>query len=191
MKLGSKLAYTAVAVAAIAVGVVMWSGSDNAAQKPAIALPELTGDLQKLTATTPPIAASDVAFTAPDGSPVRLSDLQGKPVVLNFWATWCAPCRKEMPSLSRLAEQLGDDAQVVTVASGPGNDEAIDRFLAEIGVTNLPKYRDKDQSLTRAMGVLGLPVTVLISSDGFEVARLIGDAEWDDPQVAAVLQLID
>ena len=122
---------------------------------------------------------SDVAFLSEDGEEITLAAYEGQHVVLNFWATWCAPCRKEMPHLSDLQAELGgDDFQVVTVATGVNQRPAMQRFLGEIGVDNLPLHTDGNSALARDMGVIGLPVTLILDPQGQEIARLIGDADW-------------
>jgi thiol-disulfide isomerase/thioredoxin len=115
-----------------------------------------------------------------------MSEWQGQWVVLNFWATWCAPCRHEMPSLDRLQAAMPAIA-VLPVATGRNSVEAIAKFYGEAGVTALPVLRDPKSELARSMGVLGLPVTVILNPEGREVARLIGDAEWDSASAQAVL----
>lgn len=145
--------------------------------------------LPKLAELAEPAPAPDVAITDPDGAEHRLADWKGKVLLVNFWATWCAPCREEMPSLDALqAKQGGDDFAVLTVAAGRNPPPAIDRFFAEEEIQNLPKLLDPRQELARAFGVLGLPVTVLIDREGREVARLIGDADWNSPAAHAVIE---
>lgn len=137
------------------------------------------GGLEKL-APVEAVAAPDTVFLDESGVEKRLSDWKGKVVLLNFWATWCAPCREEMPSLDRLEADLGgDDFAVVTVATGRNPLPGIKKFFEEEEIENLPILTDARQELARAMGVRGLPVTVLLDREGREVARLIGDAEWD------------
>ena len=112
-------------------------------------------------------------------------------VVLNFWATWCAPCRKEMPHLSALQDEMGgDDLQVVTVATGRNPRPAMERFFAEIGVENLPLHTDERQSLSRSMGVLGLPATIILDRDGRELGRMQGEADWSSLSATRILQAI-
>lgn len=148
----------------------------------------LVDDMKKL-ALVEPVAIPEAVLL--DGSEAEhtLAEYQGKWVVLNFWATWCAPCRAEMPSLDRLQVAMPEIA-VVPVATGRNAVSQIGKFYAEAGVVNLPVLRDPKSELARAMGVLGLPVTVILDPEGREVARLIGDAEWDSPAALAVLKAI-
>ena len=133
---------------------------------------------------------SDVVFTHEDGSDMTLAAFEGKYTVLNFWATWCAPCRKEMPHLSGLADEFGADLNVITVATGLNQRPAMERFLAEIGVDNLPLHTDTNSALARDMGVIGLPVTLIMDPAGFEIARLIGGANWASDNAKAMLRYL-
>ncbi len=136
------------------------------------------GGLAKLVQTEPtPVPAT--TFTDPDGGTHSLADWKGKVVLLNFWATWCAPCREEMPLLDALqAEMGGEDFEVLAIAAGHNLPPAVKKFLDEEGITHLPVRLDPRQQLAREMGVMGMPVTILIDRDGNEVARLIGGADW-------------
>lgn len=148
--------------------------------------------LEKLVPSADARPLPDIEFTDPEGNAHTLADYQGQVVLLNFWATWCAPCREEMPSLDRLQTELGgDDFQVVPVATGRNPPEKIDRFFQENGIENLPVLLDPRQQLAREMAVIGLPVTVLINRDGEEVARLLGDADWaSEPAKEVIRQLM-
>ena len=131
----------------------------------------------------------EIEFTDLDGGTHRLADWKGKVVLLNFWATWCAPCREEMPSLDALQKAKGGEAfEVLTVASGRNTEAAINRFFQESGVTDLPTLTDPQMALARAFGVMAMPVTILIDAEGNEVARMTGDADWSSP---AALALVD
>lgn len=149
------------------------------------------GDMRKLIFHSTPIESSDVAFKSEDGQDMTLADFAGKHVVLNFWATWCAPCRHEMPHLSALQETMGGDKlEVVTIATGRNPLPGMQRFFAEIEVDNLPLHTDARQNLARSLGVLGLPVTIIINPEGYEVARMQGDADWSSENAMAIMQAL-
>jgi thiol-disulfide isomerase/thioredoxin len=152
-----------------------------------------TGDMKKLVVHSEAKPVPAEAFKSEDGGDMTLSDYEGKITLVNFWATWCAPCRHEMPMLSALQEQLGgEEFEVVTIASGRNAPSAMKKFFAEIGVDNLPLHADPKMGLSRQMGVLGLPVTVILDRQGQEIARLQGDADWSSDSAKTILQtLID
>jgi thiol-disulfide isomerase/thioredoxin len=157
-------------------------------------IPLLDGDMKKLAVHSTPQATSDAAFDlADDAGRATLEDYQGKYVLVNFWATWCAPCRKEMPHLSELQSELGgDDFEVLTIATGRNSPEGISKFFKDIGVSNLPRHQDPKQALASQMAIFGLPITVLIDPEGREIARLRGDADWASDSAKAVIRsLID
>lgn len=178
----SALLYTAIAVVANPAG----------ADVPALeALRE--GDMRKLNFHGDPYPPSTVAFTAENGEEMTLAAYGGQIVLVNFWATWCDPCRAEMPHLAALQDALGgDDFQVVTVATGRNPRPAMEAFFEDIGVDNLPLHADPRQALARNMGVLGLPASVILDRDGREIARLLGEADWSSDSARAILTaLID
>jgi thiol-disulfide isomerase/thioredoxin len=149
------------------------------------------GDMKKLNLHS---AAKDIptaVFFAEDGSELTLDDYKGKTLLVNFWATWCAPCRKEMPALSALQDEFGGkDFQVVTIATGRNPPPAMKKFFDQIGVTNLPLHRDPNQALARKMAVLGLPVTVVVNPQGQEIGRLLGDADWHSAEARALVSAL-
>ncbi len=150
-----------------------------------------TSALKKLVVHDTPKPAGTSEFTTFEGAPLTLADWQGKWVVVNFWATWCAPCRHEMPALSQLqADRGGADFEVVTIATTRNPPQAMQTFFDEIGVDNLPLHRDQGSTLSREMSVLGLPVTVILNPEGQEVARLTGDADWASPQARTALDAL-
>jgi len=149
----------------------------------------LVDDMRGLVVHSEPVAASDLPFMTAEEEEATLADYAGQYVVLNFWATWCAPCREEMPSLQNLQTEYGGDSfQVVTLATGRNPPPAIRRFFDEIGVTDLPQHRDINQQIAREMAVFGLPITVILNPEGQEIARLRGDAHWDSPEAYAVIE---
>ena len=149
------------------------------------------GDMKKLVFHSTPQPVSDEPFFTAGDEPTSLSAYRGQHLVVNFWATWCAPCRKEMPMLSNLQTHFADaPVEVVTIATGRNPLPAMKRFFEEIDVDNLPLYRDPKQKLAREMAVLGLPITVIIDPDGNEIARLRGDAIWDSPSAIAVIEAL-
>ncbi|NPD14253.1 TlpA family protein disulfide reductase [Xinfangfangia sp. D13-10-4-6] len=148
-----------------------------------------TGDMKKLALHEAPVGIAPVELLTMEDAPASLTDYRGKWVVLNFWATWCAPCRAEMPSLARLQADM-PGLVVLPVATGRNEPAAIRRFYDEAGLSNLPTLRDPKSALSRQMGVMGLPVTVILNPEGEEVARLIGDAEWDSDSAKAVLSAL-
>ncbi len=149
------------------------------------------GGMKKLNFAAAPQEVPDLVLARPDGTEGRLSDYAGRIVVLNFWATWCAPCRHEMPALDRLNAELGGaDFAVVTLATGRNSPAGMRRFFEEEGIATLPLYQDRGQEGARQMAVLGLPITVILDRRGFEIARLRGDAEWDSASAKAILQAL-
>ena len=148
------------------------------------------GTMKKLLFSDP-APVSEVVFTHADGGEFQLSGFEGKHVLVNFWATWCAPCRKEMPMLSELQTEFGgEDFEVVTIATGRNPVPAIRAFFDEIEVDNLPLYLDPRQKLARDMAVLGLPITLILDPEGFEIARMRGDAEWDSDSAKAIIRAL-
>jgi thiol-disulfide isomerase/thioredoxin len=146
------------------------------------------GDMRKLNFHSESKPISDKPFISQDGGDGTLAQYHGQIVLLNFWATWCAPCRHEMPMLSELQAELGgDDFQVVTLATGRNMMPAMKKFFAQIEVDNLSLHRDPKQKLSRDMGVLGLPATVIINREGKEIGRLQGDADWSSENARAII----
>jgi thiol-disulfide isomerase/thioredoxin len=157
-----------------------------------IITPLLEGDMKKLAVHSAPKATSNAAFDlADDAGRATLEDYRGKYVLVNFWATWCAPCRKEMPQLSELQAELGgDDFEVLTIATGRNSPTGISKFFEEIGVTNLPRHQDPKQGLASQMAIFGLPITVLMDPEGREIARLRGDADWSSDSAKGIIKAL-
>lgn len=129
-----------------------------------------------------PVPVPEISFEDGDGRPRSLADFSGKIVLLNVWATWCAPCRKEMPTLDRLQAELGGpDFEVVALSMDRAGPDIVKKFFAEIGIEHLALNIDTSGKAMFAIGTVGLPATLLIDRNGKEVGRLIGPAEWDAP----------
>ena len=150
------------------------------------------GDMKKLIFHTAPEATSSAAFNlADEAGTATLADYEGKVVLVNFWATWCAPCRKEMPALAELQREFGGEHfEVLTIATGRNSPEGIKKFFAEIGVDNLPRHQDPKQALAAQMGIFGLPISVILDAEGREIARLRGDADWSSDSAKAVIKAL-
>ena len=160
-----------------------------AAAEPALAALR-AGDMRKLVLHAAPRDLPAIAFEDPAGGQHRLADWRGQVVVLNFWATWCAPCRQEMPSLDRLQAELGGRVAVLPVATGRNALPAIRAFYAETGIAHLPMLLDPRSELARAAGVMGLPATLVIDPAGREVGRMLGEADWAGPEALALLRAL-
>ena len=131
-----------------------------------------------------------IQFEDADGQPRSLADFRGKIVLLNIWAAWCGPCRKEMPTLDRLQTALGGADFEVVALSIDRRTEAVRKFFTDVGIQKLSMYLDSSAKVTRQIGAVGLPTTLLIDREGGEVGRLIGPAEWDSPYMAALISCV-
>jgi thiol-disulfide isomerase/thioredoxin len=126
------------------------------------------------------------AFNGPDGKPVHLADFKGKPLLVNLWASWCAPCVKELPTIDRLARS--GKVQVLAVSQDDGPHASVVAFLQAHGVTTLKPYQDPKMALSAALGPdTVLPTSILFDADGKEVWRYVGDLDWTSPAVAKLL----
>ncbi|MEM7742173.1 MAG: redoxin domain-containing protein [Pseudomonadota bacterium] len=148
-----------------------------------------TGDMTKLVVHPKPRDRIAEDFRDQYGNAINLADFEGKIVVLNFWATWCPPCRYEMPGIDRLAGELGgNDLAVIALSTDRFDIDRVIDFFAEIETQHLGVYQDRRGDLARRAGALGLPVTLILDREGREIARVTGEAEWDSPETKALLQ---
>jgi thiol-disulfide isomerase/thioredoxin len=127
-------------------------------------------------------------FLDPDGQSTNLAELEGKPVLVNLWATWCAPCVQEMPTLDKLAAAEGGKLQVVAVSQDMGGPEKVDAFFAKQKFSTLEAYRDPKLQLMRDLGVEILPTTILFDAEGREQWRVSGPLDWQGAEAAALVK---
>jgi len=187
------------AIAAVAIGAALGLGgfyglgalkqtSGDPACRGAVTLaqkiaPLAHGEVAALTMATSPLRLPDLAFEDADGKPRKLSDFRGKTVLVNLWATWCVPCRKEMPALDNLQAKLGGkDFEVVAVNIDTRDPEKPKNFLKEANLTRLGYFADSKakvfQDLKGIGKALGMPTSILVDGQGCEIANLAGPAEW-------------
>jgi thiol-disulfide isomerase/thioredoxin len=151
----------------------------------AMAAPAKTG----FASTRSPRPVPDLQFQDGRGNPLALSDFRGRAVLLNVWATWCTPCREEMPTLDRLQQKLGGPAfEVLALSIDNGGVAAVRRFFEEVGVRSLSVYVDPSMRATEKLRIVGVPTTLLIDREGRELWRKTGPAQWDSPEVVQVLR---
>ena len=149
----------------------------------------IKGAVRRFELTKPPRSLPEVAFIGVDNKPRTLADYKGKVVLVNFWATWCAPCVSEMPSLEQLQKSMGKDKFIVLPLSLDGPTRAKvapfyqDKKLADLGI-----YFDKGRKAMQALGVSVLPTSILIDASGRELGRIEGEADWSTPEALALMQ---
>lgn len=155
-----------------------------------VALPSVaTAAEPSFALTDPPKALPDVRFVDGEGAQRSLVDFRGKIVLLNVWATWCIPCRKELPALDRLQGALGGaDFQVVALSIDRKGMDVVRKFYDETGIKHLAVQLDSSGKAVRDLGAVGLPTTLLIDRAGREIGRLVGPAEWDTPETIAFVR---
>jgi thiol-disulfide isomerase/thioredoxin len=144
---------------------------------------------QVLKLVNPPVRLPDIGFEMADGTLHHLSDFKGHGMVVNLWATWCAPCVAELPALSKLSRALApQDIAVLPLSSDRGGSKVVRAFFDAHDVTGLPVLLDPRGAATEAWGVDGIPTTMIIDRDGMERARLEGPADWATPEAAALVR---
>jgi thiol-disulfide isomerase/thioredoxin len=197
------VALIAVALAAALGAAVLYGKGAGAGKEEAAACPMAKavaarlaplaqGEVAALNVNKNPKPAVDISFRGADGKKLTLADFKGRNVLLNLWATWCVPCRAEMPALDRLQAKLGGaDFEVVAVNIDTSRLDRPKAFLAEAGVKSLNRYADSSADSFEALKVagkaLGLPTSLLIGPDGCELAVMAGPAQWDSGDAAKVV----
>lgn len=147
------------------------------------------GSMANFTVASEAKTVADIGFVNGAGTPKKLSDWRGRVVLLNVWATWCGPCRKEMPALDRLQGVMGsDEFEVVALSVDGGKIDLPQEFYEEIGIRELELYHDGSARAGPKLGVFGMPTTLLLGRQGQILGRLVGPAEWDDKHAQALVK---
>jgi len=150
--------------------------------------PPLSGAMHEFILQTPPAPAPEVTFSDGDNATLGFKDFKGKVTLVNLWATWCAPCVKEMPSLEALKQAHdGADFAVVTISEDKTGRKVVDPFFDKNNLTALPRYTDTESAVGRALHVRGLPTTLLLDRDGNEIGRFEGGANWSGSDAEALI----
>lgn len=183
------------ALVALGLGIYGFQGGQgkNEATAPApSALSALaTGALAGLLVREPRQALPEAAFQDGTGKDMTLAAWKGRVALVNLWATWCGPCRKEMPALAELQKTLGSkDFEVVAISMDIKGVEASSTFLKENGAEALALYAEPKGTLINTLNAPGLPVTILVDRKGQEAARMVGPAEWAGPEAQAVIKAL-
>jgi len=144
--------------------------------------------LGEFVPSTQPRPAPAISLADTSGHSVELSELQGKLVIVNLWATWCGPCLREMPSLERLQSRLGERVAVLAVSEDRGGNKSVEPFIAKLGLKSVKVYIDPKSEVGHAFGVRGLPTSFLIDREGKVFGRVEGAAEWDSPKILGILE---
>lgn len=174
--------------AAAGLGVYAYLGSNRSTREAGVSASALP-----LFMRAQPVPLPDLRVLDGAGRPVDLASFRGKMVLLNIWATWCPPCRQEMPSLDRLQAQLGGGEFQVVALSVDAGAKALDQvksFYASIGIKHLAVYLDADAAAIFTLKAVGVPTTLLLDRQGRELGRMSGTAEWDSPQIVKALQAL-
>lgn len=170
------------------IGALKRNAAGDAACRPALALakrlaPLHRGEMAALALASQPLRLPNLEFRGPDGQAQKLSDFRGRTILLNLWATWCVPCRKEMPALDALQGELGGPGFEVVAVNIDTRDPARPRaWLNEAGIGRLAYYHDSQAKIFQDLKVIGkafgMPTTLLVDPQGCEIATLAGPAEW-------------
>lgn len=191
----TNVAATRVATAAIvviALGVAGLIAGGPAQERPAAnpAASERAGEASRaFVMHETPQPVPELSFVSGEGEKLSLADFRGRTILLNIWATWCLPCRREMPAFDRLQAELGGRGfEVVPLSIDSDGVPKVRAFYQELGLKSLGIYIDALGKAPNRVGALGIPTTLLIDPEGREAARLAGEADWDGPEFVTIIQ---
>ena len=178
------------AVIVVAVGVAFQGGTLLAADAELLRTLDRHSDgspVLNLVVSDGPLEPPPIAFTDEAGTALSLADYRGTPVAVHFWATWCFPCRAEMPTMDALQRALGEDMIILPLSLDRDGATLVRAYYDDHDLTTLPVMIDEKMAAGRALRVHGIPATIFINGEGAEVARVLGDRDWSDP---AVIELV-
>ena len=171
----------AILAAGLAAIYLLWEQADDGAERP-------LGGVENFAARADGAAAPAISFQDGERRHLTLADFHGQTVLVNFWATWCTPCIRELPSLDRLQEKLKPSGvKIVALSIDRGGVDAVKEFFAENGIRHLGIYVDPTMAAQAAFDIPGLPTSVLIDRNGHDRGRLIGPADWDTAKAADLI----
>lgn len=175
----------------LAAGLLLRPGEQPAVDNALVesAYPLVAGQVQNFLLDPNPKHAPEIAFVDADRAALTLEDFHGQWVLLNLWATWCGPCKREMPSLDRLQAALGGEGFLVLALSQDrtGMDD-VQAFYEEFEITRIALFLDDTAKSQFQFGLTGLPATMLLDPNGYVVGRMPGPAEWDSPEALALFR---
>ena len=175
------------------VGIASHAGALLAAEGEALRALDRRIDgtpILNLVVTDGPLEPPPIAFTDEAGEERSLADYRGTPVAVHFWATWCFPCRAEMPTMDALQREFGDELIVLPLSLDRDGAELVRNYYDDHNLTTLPVFIDEKMAAGRALRVHGIPATVFVNGEGAEVARVLGDRDWSDPDVIELVRHI-
>ena len=182
------------AIAVVAVsGAALYGGALLAAEGDALRALDRRADgsaILNLVVTDGPMEPPAISFTDEAGETLSLADYRGTPVAVHFWATWCFPCRAELPTMDALQREFGDTLVILPLSLDRDGAALVRNYYEDHDLTTLPVMIDEKMAAGRALRVHGIPATIFVNGEGAEVARVLGDRDWSDPDVIELVRHI-